>query len=124
VPDAFAAQWGSLSKAAGLDAMMFRDSFGMPVPYQRAGPDGLLEPSPEAIERRTRATSALIRETKTANPKAIVMMYSNAASALETGDATVLIWSGLPGTDFWTCGGSNLGRGLERSGRPPQLILE
>lgn len=81
VPDAFAAQWGNLSKAAGLDAIMFRDSFGLPVPYQRAGPDGLLEPSPEAIEGRTRATSALIRETKTANPKAIVMMYSNAASA-------------------------------------------
>ncbi len=81
IPDAFAAQWGSLSKAAGLDAIMLRDSFGMPVPYQRAGPDGLLEPSPEAIEKRTRATSALIRETKTANPSAIVMMYSNAASA-------------------------------------------
>lgn len=94
VPDAFAAQWGSLSKAAGLDAIMLRDSFGMPVPYQRAGPDGLLEPSPEAIERRTRATSALIRETKIANPKAIVMMYSNAASAL--GD--------------WRCNGLDLER--------------
>jgi len=81
VPEAFAAQWGSLSKACGLDAIMLRDSFGMPVPYQRAGPDGLLEPSPQAIERRTKATSALIRETKTANPKAILMMYSNAASA-------------------------------------------
>ena len=81
VPDAFAAQWGSLSKAAGLDAIMLRDSFGMPVPYQRAGPDGLLEPSPEAIQKRTTATSSLIRETKTANPRAIVMMYSNAASA-------------------------------------------
>ena len=81
VPEAFAAQWGSLSKAAGLDAIMLRDSFGMPVPYQRAGPDGLLEPSPEAIQRRTKATSALIRKTKSANPKALVMMYSNAASA-------------------------------------------
>lgn len=78
---AFAAQWGSLSKAVGLDAIMLRDSFGMPVPYQRAGPDGLIEPSPEDIHKRTEATSALIRETKTANPKAIVMMYSNAATA-------------------------------------------
>lgn len=81
VHQAFAAQWGSLSKAAGLDAIMLRDSFGMPVPYQRAGPDGLLEPSPQAIRRHTEATSALIRETKTANLSAIVMMYSNAASA-------------------------------------------
>jgi hypothetical protein len=78
---AFAAQWGSVSKAAGLDAIMLRDSFGMPVPYQRAGPDGLLEPSSQAIAHHTDATSALIRETKTANPSALVMMYSNAASA-------------------------------------------
>ena len=81
VHQAFAAQWGSLSRSVGLDAIMLRDSFGMPVPYQRAGPDGLLEPSPEAIRKRTESTSALIRETKTANPKAIVMMYSNAATA-------------------------------------------
>jgi hypothetical protein len=81
VHQAFAAQWGSVSKAAGLDAIMLRDSFGMPIPYQRAGPDGLLEPSPQTIARHTDATSALIRETKTANPSAIVMMYSNAASA-------------------------------------------
>ena len=81
VYQAFAAQWGSLSRAVGLDAIILRDSFGMPVPYQRAGPDGLLEPSPEAIGKRTEATSALVRETKRANPGALVMMYSNAATA-------------------------------------------
>jgi hypothetical protein len=81
VHEAFAAQWGSLSKAAGLDALMLRDSFGMPVPYQRAGPHGLVEPSPEAIRKQTQATAALVREVKVANPRALVMMYSNAASA-------------------------------------------
>lgn len=78
---AFAAQWGSLSRAVGLDAIMLRDSFGMPVPYQRAGPDGLLEPTAEAAQKRTAATAALVRETKRANPGALVMMYSNAATA-------------------------------------------
>lgn len=79
---AFAAQWGSLSRAAGLDALMFRDSFGFPVPYTRRGPMGALMPSREAIERATANVSALVRETKQANPAALVMMYSNAASAV------------------------------------------
>ena len=79
---AFAAQWGSLSKTVGLNAIMLRDSFGMPVPYQRAGPYGGVVPSPELIQAATASVSALLRETKTANPAALVMMYSNAASAL------------------------------------------
>jgi hypothetical protein len=79
---AFAAQWGSLSKAAGLDAIMLRDSFGMPIPYQRAGPHGIVEPSPDAIRKHTQDTSNFVREVKVANPHALVMMYSNAASAL------------------------------------------
>ena len=79
---AFAAQWGSLSKATGLDAIMLRDSFGMPVPYQRAGPHGIVEPSPEAIREHTQDMSAFVRGVKAANPQALVMMYSNAASAL------------------------------------------
>jgi len=82
VHTAFAAQWGSLSKAVGLDAIMLRDSFGMPVPYQRAGPFGGVAPSPELIQTATASVSALVRETKTANPAALVMMYSNAASAI------------------------------------------
>ena len=79
---AFSAQWGSLSRAAGLDALMLRDSFGFPVPYTRRGPLGALMPSHQAIERATASVSALIRETKQANPAALVMMYSNAASAV------------------------------------------
>ena len=79
---AFAAQWGSLSKTVGLDAIMLRDSFGMPVPYQRAGPYGAVAPSPELIQSATASVSALARETKTANPAALVMMYSNADSAI------------------------------------------
>ncbi len=79
---AYAEQWGSLSKAAGLDAVMLRDSFGMPVPYERWGPFGALAPSPEAIRDATAAVAALVREIKQANPQALVMMYSNAASAV------------------------------------------
>ncbi len=79
---AYAAQWGSLSRAIGLDAIMLRDSFGMPVPYQRAGPWGPLAPSPDVIRNATEAVALLVKETKQANPDAFVMMYSNAASAI------------------------------------------
>jgi hypothetical protein len=82
VHKAYAEQWGSLSKAVGLDAVMLRDSFGMPVPYERWGPFGALAPSPEAIRDSTVAVAALVREIKQANPQALVMMYSNAASAV------------------------------------------
>jgi len=79
---AYAAQWGSLSRALGLDAIMLRDSFGMPVPYQRAGPWGALAPSAGMIRKATDAVAALVKETKLANPDALVMMYSNASSAV------------------------------------------
>ena len=79
---AFAAQWGSLSKAVGLDAIMLRDSIGMPVPYYRSGPYGLVAPSHDAAKRYNANVSALVRETKLSNPAALVMMYSNGASAV------------------------------------------
>jgi len=82
VHQAYAKQWGSLSKAVGLDAVMLRDSFGMPVPYSRGGPLGALAPSSQAIRDSTAAVAALVREIKKANPHALVMMYSNAASAI------------------------------------------
>lgn len=82
VYEAYAAQWGSLSKSVGLDAIMLRDSFGMPVPYQRAGPWGVVAPSSEVIHKATNAVAALVKETKLANPDALVMMYSNGASAI------------------------------------------
>ena len=49
--EAYAAQWGSMSRALGLDAIMLRDSFGMPVPNQRAGPWGPLARTPDAFTR-------------------------------------------------------------------------
>lgn len=79
---AFAAQWGSLSRALGLDAIMLRDSFGLPLPYQRGGPWGLVAPSPAVIHKATQDVANLVRETKLANPKALVMMYSSGASAI------------------------------------------
>ena len=82
VHKAYAAQWGSLSKAVHLDAVMLRDSFGMPVPYERWGPYGALAPSYQAIRDSTAAVAALVREIKQANRQALVMMYSNAASAV------------------------------------------
>ncbi len=82
VHEAFAAQWGSLSRAVGLDAIMLRDSFGMMLPYQRGGPFGVVAPSPEAARKLTADVAAMVRELKSANPKALVMMYSNAASAV------------------------------------------
>jgi len=82
VHQAYAAQWGSLSKILGLDALMLRDSFGMPVPYRRGGPWGPVAPSPEVIREATAGVALLVRELKTANHQALIMMYSNAASAV------------------------------------------
>ena len=82
VHEAYAAQWGSMSRALGLNAIMLRDSFGMPVPYSRNGPWGPVAPSADVIHRATDAVAALIKDTKLANPDALVMMYSNAASSI------------------------------------------
>ena len=79
---AYAVQWGSLSRAIGLDAILFRDQVGLPVAYRRAGVWGPLAPSPEAIRHATEGVAGLVRETKRANPDALVMMYSNGASAV------------------------------------------
>ncbi len=82
VHQAYAAQWGSMSRALGLDAIMLRDSFGTPIPYSRNGPWGAVAPAPEVIHQATDAVAALIKETKLANPDALVMMYSNGSSAV------------------------------------------
>jgi hypothetical protein len=79
---AFTAQWGALSKSVGLDGIMLRDSFGFPVPYARSGPLGPVMPSAEAIHRATADVLTMVREMKQANPAALTMMYSNAASAI------------------------------------------
>jgi len=82
VHQAYAAQWGSLSRAVGFDAIMLRDMMGLPVPYRREGPWGPLAPSPNIIRKATDGVAALVRETKLANPDALVMMYSNGACAV------------------------------------------
>lgn len=79
---AYSAQWGNLSHALGFDAIMLRDSFGMPVPYRRAGPWGIVAPNPALIRKATDDLAALVRESKQANPAALVMMYSNGSSAI------------------------------------------
>ena len=79
---AYAAQWGSISRAIGLDAILFRDQVGLPVAYRRAGVWGPLVPAPEIIRHATEGMAALVRDTKLANPDALVMMYSNGASAV------------------------------------------
>jgi hypothetical protein len=71
-----------MSHALGLDAIMLRDSFGMPIPYSRNGPWGRVAPSPDLIHQATDAVAALVKDTKLANPDALVMMYSNGASAV------------------------------------------
>lgn len=82
VHQAFAAQWGSLSHALGLDAIMLRDSFGLPLPHQRGGPWGPVAPSAAVIHKARQDVEDLVRETKLANPAALVMMYSSGASAI------------------------------------------
>jgi hypothetical protein len=81
VHQAYAAQWGSISRTLGLDAIMLRDSFGMSIAYLRGGPWGPVAPSAEIVRQATDAVAALVKEIKLANPHALVMMYSNAASA-------------------------------------------
>ena len=79
----FGSQWGSMSKAVGLDALVLRDSMIGPVTYRRVGPFGTTA-SPDAAEdaRWTTATAALVRLTKQANPRALVIGYSTGASAV------------------------------------------
>ena len=79
----FGKQWGNLSKALGLDAIVLRDSYlGVGI-YMRTGPYGKTAPSdPDKVESWSRATGDFVKQTKLANPKALVIGYSNAASAV------------------------------------------
>jgi hypothetical protein len=81
--DFFAAQWGHLSRTVGLDAIILRDSLIGSVPYLRRGPFGnLASPDPAQNLAWHQATADLVRLTKQANPEALVIGYSNAASAV------------------------------------------
>jgi len=79
----FGKQWGSLSKATGLDVIILRDAYLGVCTYNRVGPYGKTAPSdPEKVKAWSNATADLVRQTKISNPKALVIGYSNAASAV------------------------------------------
>lgn len=78
---AFAAQWGALSKAVGLDALMFRDGMGFPRAYTRYGPWGVAVPDRATADRITGGMAALLRGVKRGAPSTLTMMYSTAATA-------------------------------------------
>ena len=79
----FGDQWGDLSKKTGLDVIVLRDSsIGQGI-YYRTGPYGNLAPAdPVEFKKWCDATSDLVRYTKQANPKALVIGYSNGAAAV------------------------------------------
>lgn len=79
----FGKQWGDLSKTIGLDAIVLRDSYlGVGI-YDRVGPYGKTAPAdPAKVASWSRATADLVKQTKLANPQALVIGYSNAASAV------------------------------------------
>ena len=79
----FGKQWGGLSKAVGLDALLMKDAFFQPEAYQRAGPYGwAASADPAKVEQWHRATATLVRTTKLANSTALVIGQSSAASAV------------------------------------------
>lgn len=79
----FGQQWGHLSAAIGIDAIVLRDSMIGQGIYERTGPWGATAPAdPAQVAAWSDATAALIRETKLAAPSALVIGYSNAASAV------------------------------------------
>jgi hypothetical protein len=79
----FGKQWGHLSRSVGLDAIVLRDSLlGVGV-YSRRGPYGKTAPdNPAKVEAWHLASADLVRQTKMANPQALVIGYSSAASAV------------------------------------------
>ena len=82
VYEVFGRQWGSFSRTVGLDAIVLRDSILLPYQYGRSGPYGPVATSPEKAAAWSKSARGLVRETKEANPGALVLGYSNAASAI------------------------------------------
>lgn len=79
----FGQQWGHLSRSVGIDAIVLRDSMIGQGIYERLGPWGATAPADPALVREWNdATAALVRETKLSAPDALVIGYSNAASAV------------------------------------------
>jgi hypothetical protein len=79
----FGRQWGSMSKAVGLDAIVLRDSFLGVSAYSRGGPYGPAgADDPAKVAAWSQATANLVRETKESNPRALVIGYSTGACAV------------------------------------------
>lgn len=79
----FGQQWGALSRDLRLDAIVLRDSMIGQGIYERVGPWGSSGPTdPADVVRWSEATADLVRQTKRAAPDALVIGYSNAASAV------------------------------------------
>jgi hypothetical protein len=79
----FGRQWGALSRDLRLDAIVLRDSMIGQGVYERVGPWGPTGPTdPAEVIRWSEATAELVRQTKLAAPDALVIGYSNAASAV------------------------------------------
>jgi hypothetical protein len=79
----FAQQWGSLSKAAALDGLVFEDDLFGPPLYTNFGPWGDRGASdPAAMERWHQACASLVRELKQSNPKGLVVGYSSAVGGV------------------------------------------
>jgi hypothetical protein len=80
----FGKQWGSLSKALNLDVIIIRDGYmGTGLYSRRRGPFGETASSdPVKVASWSNATADLIKQTKISNPAALVIGYSNAASAV------------------------------------------
>ena len=79
----FGAQWGSLSKAVGLDALLLRDSWIPKIAYRRGGPFGRTGPGdPAVLAAWSRGAADFVRCLKQANPRALVIGYSSGACAV------------------------------------------
>lgn len=79
----FAKQWGSLSQAVGIDALVLRDGMFGQVEYSETGPYGRTgSANPGDMERWNQWTASLVRETKQANPRCLLIGYSTASSAV------------------------------------------
>jgi hypothetical protein len=83
ITEFFGNQWGDLSTKVGFDAIVIRDSSLGGGIYSRTGPFGYTASDKVAENQRfIDAGAALIRFTKKANPKSLVIGYSSAASAV------------------------------------------
>jgi hypothetical protein len=79
----FGAQWGSLSKAVGLDALVLRDSWIPKIAYRRGGPFGRTAPAdPAVLAAWSQGTADFVRCLKQANPRALIIGYSSGACAV------------------------------------------